>query len=90
MSLLTSSTTNEKKSLAAHVDLCALRYAALETKSTNLEEKTDKIEAKIDRIDAKLDSFKTEIAWLIIKGGASLIVMLLSALAAISKVAGVW
>jgi chromosome segregation ATPase len=89
MSLL-SSTANEKRSLAAHVDLCALRYAALETKSTNLEEKTDKIEAKIDKIDSKLDSFQKEIAWLIIKGGAGIILLLLSALAAISKAAGVW
>jgi peptidoglycan hydrolase CwlO-like protein len=89
MSIL-GSTTNEKRSLAAHVDLCALRYAALETKSTNLEEKTDKIEAKIDKIDSKLDSFQKEIAWLIIKGGAGIILLLLSALAAISKAAGVW
>jgi peptidoglycan hydrolase CwlO-like protein len=84
------STTNEKKSLAAHVDLCALRYAALETKSTNLEEKTDKIEAKIDRIDAKIDVFQKEIASMLIKGGVGLILLLLSALAAISKAAGVW
>jgi peptidoglycan hydrolase CwlO-like protein len=90
MSLLTSSTTNEKRSLAAHVDLCALRYAALESKSTNLEEKTDKIEAKIDRIDAKIDGLKSEMTGLLIKGGAGLILILLSALAAISKVAGVW
>jgi peptidoglycan hydrolase CwlO-like protein len=89
MSLL-SSTANEKKSLAAHVDLCALRYAALETKSTNLEEKTDKIEAKIDRIDAKIDVFQKEIASMLIKGGTGIILLLLSALAAISKAAGVW
>jgi chromosome segregation ATPase len=89
MSLL-GSTANEKRSLAAHVDLCALRYASLESKSTNLEEKTDKIEAKLDKIDAKIDVFQKEIAWLIIKGGAGLILLLLSALAAISKAAGVW
>jgi chromosome segregation ATPase len=89
MSLL-GSTANEKKSLASHVDLCAQRYANLDERMNNLEEKTDKIEAKIDRIEAKLDSFKTEIAWLIIKGGAGLILILLSALAAISKAAGVW
>jgi chromosome segregation ATPase len=84
------STTNEKRSLAAHVDLCAQRYATLDERMNNLEQKTDKIEVKIDRIEAKLDSFKTEIAWLIIKGGAGLILLLLSALAAISKAAGVW
>jgi chromosome segregation ATPase len=84
------STTNEKRSLAAHVDLCAQRYATLDERMNNLEQKTDKIEVKIDRIEAKLDSFKTEIAWLIIKGGAGIILLLLSALAAISKAAGVW
>jgi peptidoglycan hydrolase CwlO-like protein len=84
------STANEKRSLAAHVDLCALRYAALETKSTNLEEKIHKIEAKIDRIDEKIDGLKSEMTTLLIKGGAGLILILLSALAAISKVAGIW
>jgi chromosome segregation ATPase len=89
MSLL-SSTSNEKRSLAAHVDLCALRYAALEEKSANLESKTDKIEAKLDRIDTKIDLFQKEMTGLLIKGGAGVILLLLSALAAISKVAGVW
>lgn len=76
-------TDNEKESLEAHVDLCALRYASLDSRLTNLE-------AKLDKIEAKLDNFKAEIAWLLIKGGAGLIVMLLGALAAISKVAGIW
>lgn len=84
------STTNEKRSLAAHVDLCAQRYATLDERMNNLEAKTDKIEAKLDHIDQKLDDFKQEIAWMLIRGGAGLIVMLLGALAAISKVAGVW
>jgi chromosome segregation ATPase len=88
--IMLPTTQNEKEDLEAHVDLCALRYASLDERMTNLESKTDKIEAKIDRIEAKIDSFKTEIAWLIIKGGAGLIVLLLSALGAISKVAGVW
>ena len=83
-------TSNEKESLEAHVDLCALRYASLDERMNNLEEKTDKIEVKIDRIEEKIDSFKTEITGLLIKGGAGLIVILLSALGAISKVAGVW
>lgn len=83
-------TANEKENLEAHVDLCALRYASLDTRMNNIEAKTDKIEAKLDEIDAKLDDFKTFIAWLLIKAGASIIVLLLGALAAISKVAGVW
>lgn len=89
MSIL-GSTTNEKRSLAAHVDLCAQRYATLDERMNNLEAKTDKIESKIDKIDQKIDDFKHEMAWMLIKGGAGLIVMLLGALAAISKAAGVW
>jgi chromosome segregation ATPase len=89
MSLL-GSTANEKKSLAAHVDLCALRYASLEERMNNLEEKTDKIETKIDRIEAKIDGFQKEMTWLLIKGATGLILILLSALGAISKVAGIW
>ena len=83
-------TPNEKESLEAHVDLCALRYASLDTRVDNLDAKTDKIEAKLDKIDAKIDGFKTEIATLMIKGATGLILILLSALAAISKVAGIW
>ena len=83
-------TDNEKENLEAHVDLCALRYASLDQRVNNIEEKTDKIEAKLDQIQVKLDSFQREIAWLIIKGGAGLILILLSALAAISKAAGIW
>ena len=83
-------TPNEKESLEAHVDLCALRYASLDTRMNNLEAKTDKIEAKIDLLDQKFDDFQTKMTWMIIKAGASIILMLLSALAAISKVAGIW
>jgi chromosome segregation ATPase len=83
-------TDNEKESLEAHVDLCALRYANLDSRIEDLDTKIHKIEAKIDRIDGKLDSFKTEITWLLIKGSIGLCLLLLSALAAVSKVAGIW
>jgi dethiobiotin synthetase len=82
MSLL-ASTPNEKKSLAAHVDLCALRYS-------NLESRLTQIEVKLDKFEAKLDSFKTEITWLLIKGAGGIIVLLLSVIGAISKAAGIW
>jgi hypothetical protein len=82
MSIL-SSTANEKKSLAAHVDLCALRYS-------NLESRLSQIEVKLDKFEEKLDSFKTEITWLIIKGGAGIILLLLSVIGALSKAAGIW
>jgi chromosome segregation ATPase len=76
-------TENEKESLEAHVDLCALRYADLDTRLT-------KLEVKLDQIEAKIDSFKSEIAWMLIKGGASIILLLLSTIAAILKGFGHW
>lgn len=39
-----SSTDIEKKSLEAHVELCAARYANLEEKLNNLEDRMDKLE----------------------------------------------
>jgi len=37
----------EKTSLEAHVDLCALRYAQLDIRLTNLEEKVDEVHKDI-------------------------------------------
>jgi predicted nucleic acid-binding Zn-ribbon protein len=37
----------EKKSLEAHVELCAERYTALETKLTNVENRMDKLESHL-------------------------------------------
>ena len=80
----------EKENLETHVEMCALRYASLDERVNNLDVKVDKIEAKIDDINAKLDSFQKEMATLMLKGAIGLVMILLSALAAISKVAGVW
>jgi hypothetical protein len=74
-------TENEKTSLEAHVDLCALRYQDLDTRLT-------KLEAKLDHIDQKIDTFKTEIAWMLIKGGASIILLLLGTIGTLLKVLG--
>jgi len=42
-----STTDIEKKSLEAHVELCAERYSNLETKLTNLDSRMDKLEGHI-------------------------------------------
>jgi prefoldin subunit 5 len=44
---MSSTTDIEKKSLEAHVELCAERYAALDSKLQTLEEKVDKLESHI-------------------------------------------
>ena len=71
----------ERTSLEAHVDLCALRYGQLEVRLSKVEE-------KLDLIEEKLDQFKTDIAWMLIKGGASIILFLLGTIGAILKALG--
>ena len=49
----------EKQSLEAHVEICAVRYANLETKLENLEHRMDKLEGYLvgikDSLDEKLE-----------------------------------
>ena len=73
----------EKKSLEAHVELCAERYESVERKLTSLEGRMDKIEEHIVEVKNKLtssvnsnnlDSYKT-----IITIGTSVFGVLLTA-----------
>jgi len=45
----------EKQSLEAHVEICAVRYANLETKLENLEHRMDKLEGYLVGIKESLD-----------------------------------
>jgi predicted nuclease with TOPRIM domain len=45
----------EKKSLEAHVELCAERYNSLESKLNNLEVRMDKLETHLVDIKDKLE-----------------------------------
>jgi len=45
----------EKQSLEAHVEICAVRYANLETKLENLEHRMDKLEGYLIGIKDSLD-----------------------------------
>ena len=49
----------EKKSLEAHVEICAVRYNNLDTKLNNLEQRMDKMEMYLIGIKESLES-KTE------------------------------
>lgn len=51
-----ATTDIEKKSLEAHVELCAERYTALETKLDNLETRMDKMEMHLVDIKTSLTS----------------------------------
>jgi hypothetical protein len=50
----------EKQNLEAHVEICAVRYASLETKLDNLEQRMDKVELHLidikDRLIASLQT----------------------------------
>ncbi len=46
----------EKKSLEAHVEICAVRYGALDTKLNNLEQRMDKMEMYLIGIKESLEN----------------------------------
>ena len=47
---MSSTTEIEKKSLEAHVELCAERYSSLDTRLDNMNEKIGKVEAVVHEI----------------------------------------
>lgn len=70
----------EKENLEAHVEICAVRYANLETKLSNLEQRMDKLEVYLVGIKENLegrmdDRSKSVMGWTI-----SILGILLSAL----------
>ena len=77
---MSSPTDIEKKNLEAHVEICAVRYGALETKLSNLEQRMDKMEMYLigikESLENKLeDRNKSTMGWTI-----SILGILLSAL----------
>ena len=69
----------EKKSLEAHVEICAERYSNLETKLSNLEVRMDKIEGHIVDIKDSLAKTGNESNKTIITIGTAVFVALLTA-----------
>lgn len=77
---MTTPTNIEKKSLEAHVEICAVRYGALDTKLNNLEQRMDKMEMYLvnikDKLEEKMyDRSKAVMGWTI-----SILGILLSAI----------
>lgn len=62
---MTTPTEIEKKNLEAHVEICAVRYGALETKLSNLEQRMDKMEMYLigikDSLETKLENRSTNV-----------------------------
>tara|TARA_B110000977_G_C11047145_1_gene480983 strand:- start:1384 stop:1677 length:294 start_codon:yes stop_codon:yes gene_type:complete len=89
-----STTDIEKKSLEAHVELCAERYKSLETRLDTVNERIDgldgkidkkisKVEATLDRIIQKLDEIEGDRNRQLITWAGTAIGILSTALAAI-------
>jgi tetrahydromethanopterin S-methyltransferase subunit G len=76
MSALTS-TQLEKESLEAHVDLCAIRYEALDKRLTKVEEKIDEIHDDMKDGNSALIKVMIGAAGTIVAGLLSTIVVLL-------------
>ena len=67
---MSTPTDIEKKNLEAHVEICAVRYANLETKLSNLEQRMDKLEVYLvgikDSLENRLeDRSKAVMGWTI-------------------------
>ena len=69
----------EKKSLEAHVEICAIRYTTLENKLSNLEVRMAKIETHIVDIKDRLGNVGGESNKTIITIGTAIFVVLLTA-----------
>lgn len=76
-------TDNEKESLPAHVDLCALRYASLDERLTKIEAKIVKIEEKLDDFETLLTENKRSLASVIIGATATTLAGILGLIATI-------
>lgn len=74
-----STTDIEKKSLEAHVELCAERYSNLESKLMTLDDRLDKLETHIVDIKNKLGGDSKESLKTIITIGTSIFGVLLTA-----------
>jgi len=72
------STQLEKKSLEAHVDLCAQRYQLLEARLDRVDARLDKIESAIEEVrDAILNGQKAQLKQ-VLGWSTSLIAILLA------------
>jgi prefoldin subunit 5 len=76
---MSTTTDIEKKSLEAHVELCAERYANLETKLEHLDARMDKLEGHIVDIKDSLGKVGGESNKTLITIGTSVFVALLTA-----------
>lgn len=59
---MSTPTDIEKKNLEAHVEICAVRYANLETKLENLENRMDDFDDRMDKFEGHLIDIKKAVS----------------------------
>lgn len=72
-----TTTSLERQSLEAHVDLCALRYSQLDLRLTNLEKKVDAIHEDIVTGQKSMSKVIIGTAGTVIAGVLSIVVAIL-------------
>lgn len=83
--MMSDTTDIEKKSLEAHVELCAERYRALDERFETINEKINRMSVMMAEIKNSLDSMANKNNDRIINWGIGIIVFLLSALGYLVK-----
>jgi hypothetical protein len=68
----------EKTNLEAHVDLCAQRYASLDSRLTTIENKFDKLQALIEKGHDSMAKIIIGTAGTVVTGVLSVLIVLLS------------
>ncbi len=78
---MADTTDIEKKSLEAHVELCAERYKLLETKLESVEEKVITVVASVEDVKSTVQAMANKNNDRLINWGIGIIVTLLGAVA---------
>jgi hypothetical protein len=74
---MSDTTEIEKKSLEAHVELCAERYKFLEEKLTSMDEKIVQVAASVSSVKSSVDAMAVKNNDRLINWGIGIIVSLL-------------
>lgn len=78
---MADTTDLEKKSLEAHVDLCAQRYRFLEEKITGMDEKIESVVSSVAGVKSSVDKMAQRNNDRLINWGVGIIVTLLGTVA---------
>lgn len=82
---MTDTTALEKKSLEAHVDLCAQRYRFLEEKITSMDEKIESVVDAVSGVKTTVDKMSEKNNDRLINWGVGIIVFLVGVIGYLLK-----